>query len=212
MTSKLIRFGPAVRMLLNQHNLSPADIFATGPKGTILKSDVLATISARKLPVRSTSAATTKQQQMSSTTPATKTTTTVTNGKYIDLPVDSMMKEAGSIMVTGKFVSPHAYQTVDINLSYIDSLITPLVEQSNADRNILRISCFVKAIMKALKDGALKDLNITSNLAIAFTNSKTGVDSFSILSQANNLSVSAIAAFLNVSFNNNFHHYYHYYF
>ena len=35
------RMGPAVRFLLGKHNLDVSKITATGPKGTLLKGDVL---------------------------------------------------------------------------------------------------------------------------------------------------------------------------
>ena len=36
-----IRMGPSVKLMLLQHNLQPSKITASGPKGSLLKGDVL---------------------------------------------------------------------------------------------------------------------------------------------------------------------------
>jgi 2-oxoglutarate dehydrogenase E2 component (dihydrolipoamide succinyltransferase) len=103
------RLSPAVRRLLSEHHLDPAQITGTGAKGRITKQDVLVVIA------KSGAGATARVEPAATAArPAPKRTQGVE-------PFSTLRKKIAEHMVRSKATSPHVLQAVEVDFSAVDA-------------------------------------------------------------------------------------------
>lgn len=130
--------GPAVMRLYKQFpNLNLAAIPPTGPKGRLLKGDVLLAIeNGAALSPSTTSTHTTKQMHTPVPPPATPLYEENVVNNFTDVPLSSMRKAIAKRLVQSKTTVPHRYSSATYEL---DALLS-LRKRLNARDPLLKIS------------------------------------------------------------------------
>ncbi|XP_071954856.1 pyruvate dehydrogenase protein X component, mitochondrial-like [Antedon mediterranea] len=166
--------SPAVRYLVDTHNLDSGKIQATGRNNRILKGDVLKYMSTKpkkdSVPAKSTTATTQtiSPPQMSGVkghkTPA-----------YEDLELSNMRKVIARRLTESKSTVPHAYATIECT---IDAILK-LRKSFARDKSKLSVNdCVIKAAAMALKEhpkvnsqwkdeGVVQMANVDISVAVA---------------------------------------------
>ncbi|XP_042035942.1 dihydrolipoyllysine-residue acetyltransferase component 1 of pyruvate dehydrogenase complex, mitochondrial-like [Salvia splendens] len=106
------RISPAARMLISEHGLDASSIASSGPRGTLLKGDVLAAIKSGKVSVPKEK---TSSPQTSSSLPA-GSKSTVQDVAYEDLPNSQIRKVIATRLLESKQSTPHLYLSTDVIL------------------------------------------------------------------------------------------------
>jgi len=106
---KNLPLSPAVRRLLAEHALSPADVSGTGAKGRITKQDVLNVVHLQK---------SNHSSQSTLTRPAIAPTPIA--GRKI-APFSPLRKKIAEHMTRSKATSPHVLQAVEIDFSSVEA-------------------------------------------------------------------------------------------
>lgn len=125
--------GPAVALLLSQYNLNPAEISGTGPKGNILKKDVLQYIKDKALstppppqvalpqaPTKASptpEATTSPKVEAAQPPPAPKP-----KGGYTDLDLTTMRRVIAKRLTDSKQTAPHGYSSATSDISSVSKL------------------------------------------------------------------------------------------
>jgi len=177
--------GPATALLLSQYNISPAKISGSGPKGNIVKSDVLAYIEQKGLtasvqslpPPPVPSAATpapTAQAAKTVSTPPPPQPSKPGQG-YTDLELSSMRKVIAKRLTDSKQFAPHGYSSATASIDAVAKLRQDYIQSGYK----VSINDFVvKAVATALQyvpelnvnvvDDALKQMpSIDVSVAVA---------------------------------------------
>ncbi|GAU94883.1 hypothetical protein RvY_06585 [Ramazzottius varieornatus] len=142
--------GPAVRNLVEQYKIEPQNIKASGPKGFILKSDVLRLI--KELNLKPVEFSVPLPDTVFSSTTASKKSL-VPSGKpgpknskgqitYTDISVSSQNLENASRYIRGKTTIPHAYFYT--NCTVDDAL--KLFSQKKGMENVSLTDVIVRAV------------------------------------------------------------------
>lgn len=116
--------SPAVLALVNRHGLNAADIPASGPKGHILKGDVLAFI-AGEAPMAAKSVT-------NAVTPDTAAPAVVDDDAvptYTDIPTTTIRKVIASRLTESKTTIPHAYTSIDVDMGALTELREKMKEE-----------------------------------------------------------------------------------
>jgi len=122
--------GPAVALLLSQYNLNPAEISGTGPKGNILKKDVLQYIKDKSLstpppPQVPLPQASTKPSPPEATSPkveAAPPPAPKPKGGYTDLDLTTMRRVIAKRLTDSKQTAPHGYSSATSDISSVSKL------------------------------------------------------------------------------------------
>lgn len=112
------QLSPAVLALVRRNNLDVSVIAPTGPKGHILKGDVLAFLARdiiAKHPVKNDAAARVGGQSSS-----------VRN--YVDFPVSNIRKIIASRLTDSKTTIPHAYAQADVDMTRLANFRKAMIE------------------------------------------------------------------------------------
>ncbi|XP_047970306.1 dihydrolipoyllysine-residue acetyltransferase component 1 of pyruvate dehydrogenase complex, mitochondrial [Salvia hispanica] len=109
------RISPAARMLISEHGLDASSIASSGPRGTLLKGDVLAAIKSGKVSKVSVPKEKTSSPQASSSLPA-GSKSTVQDVAYEDLPNSQIRKVIATRLLESKQSTPHLYLSTDVIL------------------------------------------------------------------------------------------------
>lgn len=120
--SRSSKFGPAVRSLLEIYQIQSANITATGPGKTLLKSDVLQYItknSLQKKPPKHVPPPTVSSSGKSAT-PVVSTPKPKPGEKFVDIELSNVRKVIAKRLTQSKQEIPHAYGSVQCN---IDNLL-----------------------------------------------------------------------------------------
>eukprot|EP00039_Didymoeca_costata_P019502 m.337776 g.337776 ORF g.337776 m.337776 type:complete len:320 (+) comp18229_c0_seq1:73-1032(+) len=121
------QLSPAVLSLVNKHNLDPSLIPPTGPKGHILKGDILSFLESgqSQKPVSNdnelTNAAPTHTQSVS---PRNATP------KYEDLATSNMRRVISTRLTESKTTIPHAYATVAIDMTKVTKMRKDIIAKT----------------------------------------------------------------------------------
>ena len=119
------RMWPSVRRLLAESSIDPSTITPTGPRGMLVKGDVLAAMGLCAAPVPSPSAAAAKKP---STTNAASTSPTASrqpptpeddSENWEDLPVTSIRRVIASRLLESKTKTPHEFVTAEVSLASV---------------------------------------------------------------------------------------------
>ncbi|KAL1553174.1 Pyruvate dehydrogenase complex component E2 1 [Salvia divinorum] len=109
------RISPAAKMLISEHGLDASSITSSGPRGTLLKGDVLAAINSGKVSKVSVPKEKTSSPQTSSSLPA-GSKSTVQDVAYEDLPNSQIRKVIAARLLESKQSTPHLYLSADVIL------------------------------------------------------------------------------------------------
>jgi len=117
--------GPAASLLLTQYGINPASVPATGPKGNLLKGDVLGFIKARKLQIPS--AVPDVSLAVAGVAPepaaaAPKPRKIVPKSGYTDHELSNMRKVIAKRLSESKQQAPHGYSSATANIDAISRL------------------------------------------------------------------------------------------
>jgi len=161
--------GPAARMLLLRNNLNGQDITPTGPRGTLLKEDVVnflasgKTSSARSSTKKTSEPA--KQQQAAPSSGGSRS-------KIVFTDIEHGNTSHGEALVQAKFSVPHLYLTVECQ---IDDLLANLnkingVAKSNISLTDFAIRALVQSFQATQQARTKKSGGI--NVAVTLQNSE----------------------------------------
>jgi len=106
--------SPAARKIANDHGVDIVSVAGTGPKGRIIKADVLDFVANQQAvaePVVEAVAA-----------PATPPPAAAPVASYTDLPLSQMRKVVANKLTHSKTTVPHYYVTVDVNMEKLIAL------------------------------------------------------------------------------------------
>ncbi|XP_059482904.1 pyruvate dehydrogenase protein X component, mitochondrial-like [Neocloeon triangulifer] len=117
--------GPAVHRLLQQFGLDASDVPATGPKGNLLKGDILNLVNQKGLKPKppqtvSLPAAAKPTAAAVSVAPASKARQPAKSGsKFVDVELTSMRKTIAKRLSQSKSTIPHSYGSIDCDISEV---------------------------------------------------------------------------------------------
>jgi len=115
-----------VLALVNRHGLDASLLSATGPKGHILKGDVLAYLAGEDPVVAAPPA---KEASETKPAPASTGPVRLTDGpRYTDVPAGGIRKIIANRLTESKTTIPHSYQTVDVNITGLMALRKQTIE------------------------------------------------------------------------------------
>lgn len=114
--------SPAVLALVNRHGLDAAAIPASGPKGHILKGDVLAFLSGEAPAVATATATTTASAPAATAAPGDAKVT------YTDTPTTTIRKVIAARLTESKTTIPHSYTSIDVDMGALMKLRTTMKE------------------------------------------------------------------------------------
>lgn len=143
---------PAVKNLIAMHHLDPAVIPATGPKGHLLKGDVL-----RFLETGETVSASTGKQAAAGTKAGAASGQA--DAEYVDIELTNMRKIIAARLTESKQTIPHTYASVEVNLDKINGMRKALAEQGTK----VSVNDFiVRAAGRALREvpAGIKDSDV----------------------------------------------------
>ncbi|GAB5366839.1 hypothetical protein AAMO2058_001178200 [Amorphochlora amoebiformis] len=136
---------PSAAILMERHRIDPTSVKASGPKGNILKGDVLKALESgnfKILPESKSLDATPTQPQAqaqavkpevkSAAVPASSGSGSDTKGRgYTDIPLTNMRKVIASRLTESKQNVPHAMTTITCSLNNILALRKGIKDQGN---------------------------------------------------------------------------------
>lgn len=116
--------GPATSLLLTQYGINPASVPATGPKGNLLKGDVLSFIKARNLQIPSAVPDVSPAAAAAPPAPAAapKPRKAVPKSGYTDHELSNMRKVIAKRLSESKQIAPHGYSSATANIDAISRL------------------------------------------------------------------------------------------
>ncbi|KAH0713901.1 hypothetical protein KY285_008968 [Solanum tuberosum] len=126
-TTGFNRISPAAKVLITEHGLDASSIPASGPRGTLLKGDVLAALKSGKGSSNNSSVgkATPSPPQVNQQPTLTKSLGLKSDGQqndaYEDLPNSQIRKVIAARLLESKQSTPHLYLSTDVIL---DSLLS----------------------------------------------------------------------------------------
>lgn len=162
--------GPATALLLSQYNIKPESITGSGPKGNILKSDVLRHIAANNLsPVvvtapaappakeKATAAATPSAEKASPPAPRPRT-------GYVDIELSNMRKVIARRLTESKQTAPHGYSSATACIDAVNRLRQDYISSGHK----VSVNDFIiKAVATALQYVPELNVNIVDEAPVA---------------------------------------------
>ena len=147
------RMWPSVRRLLAESGIDPLAITPTGPRGMLVKGDVLAAMGLCAAPVGSApSTSTPTSTQNASKKPAglkaAPAAPVLDEDTFEDVPVTTIRKVIASRLLESKTQTPHEFVTADVSLASVAKLRAALKARDvKASVN----DCVVYAVARALR-------------------------------------------------------------
>lgn len=115
--------GPSVRKLLEEFNIKPGEVTASGPHGNLIKGDVLNYIKTKNLSkIELPPVADVSSSQPASSTYTTSVLPPIDGEEYIDIPNTGMRKTIAKRLTESKTTIPHSYVTIDCNMGNVSKL------------------------------------------------------------------------------------------
>ncbi|KAK7099198.1 pyruvate dehydrogenase protein X component-like [Littorina saxatilis] len=123
--------GPSVKKLLQEYNITPSSVSATGPKGNLIKGDILNYIQSKGLhKVDQTGKSATPEKAAAPTLASPPAASSPSRGEpYIDIPLSSMRKVIAKRLTESKSTVPHAYSTIDCSMQIVTNARARFIEQ-----------------------------------------------------------------------------------
>ncbi|XP_021890633.1 dihydrolipoyllysine-residue acetyltransferase component 1 of pyruvate dehydrogenase complex, mitochondrial isoform X2 [Carica papaya] len=153
--SSFTKISPSAKLLISEYGLDTKSLKATGPRGTLLKVDVLAAIKSGKGPVKASSAKEKKdpspqthKQASSTASPESKSGIKQVDS-YEDFPNSQIRKVIAKRLLESKQTTPHLYLSSDVVLDPLLSFRKELKE--NHDIKVSVNDIVIKAVAAALK-------------------------------------------------------------
>ncbi|XP_055356772.1 pyruvate dehydrogenase protein X component, mitochondrial-like isoform X2 [Paramacrobiotus metropolitanus] len=189
--------GPAVRNLLEQYAITKEKIEGTGPKGVILKGDVLHFIQSQKLkpavikvplPVSSGNSATPAKTTVPSGKPGPKDS----RGriKYFDVPVPHDIKESSTAVVKGKTAVPHGYLYATCR---VDEALKYFAENTKDKQPVTLTDVIVRAAASAAQKALSQLYSKEKYLDLGVQSFRNGKFETRLLKKANALRIKDIS-------------------
>ncbi|KAK6031350.1 2-oxo acid dehydrogenase acyltransferase [Ostertagia ostertagi] len=156
--------GPAVRLLMLQYGVDQKDVKATGPKGNIMKSDVLGLIKASGLkpvvvsvapPPEPAAAAPSSGPSAPPKAPAKPTGSVRHIEKFTDIPLSNERATIAKMLVQSKQSIPHGYQSATVQA---DTIMAIQAELQGKGVEVPLNSFIIKAAALALR--AVPEVNV----------------------------------------------------
>lgn len=158
-SSKKHHPSPAVSHLLSNFAIKDAaDIPATGPRGRLLKGDVLAYIAAKNIPKVQPSAPAPKPAAKESPKAAPQP-----SSGYTDIPTTSMRRIIAQRLGESKSTVPHSYTSRDISMGAVNKLRQTL--KNEYDIRVSVNDFVIRACALALRD--VPEANVRFNPSLA---------------------------------------------
>ncbi|GAA0142922.1 acetyltransferase [Lithospermum erythrorhizon] len=148
-----IRISPAAKMIISEHGLDASSINASGPRGTLLKGDVLDAIKSGKaskktsLPKEADHQSLQNQKQISQ--PAASRADLERTDSYEDLPNSQIRKVIAARLLESKQFTPHLYLSSDVILDPLLSFRKELKDKFDTKVSVNDI--VIKVVAAALK-------------------------------------------------------------
>ncbi|XAR52295.1 Dihydrolipoyllysine-residue acetyltransferase [Bertholletia excelsa] len=149
------RISPSAKLLIMEHGLDPSSITASGPRGTLLKGDVLAAMKSGKASSKPSSIE--KKSQSPQTHPQTsvlESTISKSHSKqadsYEDLQNSQIRKVIARRLLESKQNTPHLYISSDVILDPLLSFRKELKEKHDVKVSVNDI--VIKAVAVALRN------------------------------------------------------------
>jgi len=184
-SSSSLSLSPAVRHTLDWYNVQADQVTGTGPKGRILKGDVLkyvldnnlktqSFVERAKAPVAEVQA--TKLEETPKKVEPVKKTTSMTSApilKYEDIPLTNVRKIIAQRLTESKQTIPHSYISAECN---VDAIIKIRNQFKNDGIKLSMNDFIVKAVGQTLQEvkslnkvwkGEICEENPTSDISIA---------------------------------------------
>ncbi|CAE6075951.1 unnamed protein product [Arabidopsis arenosa] len=145
------KISPAAKLLILGHGLEASSIEASGPYGTLLKSDVVAAIASGKV---SKTSASMKKKQPSKETPSKSSSTSKSSvtqsDNYEDFPNSQIRKIIAKRLLESKQKTPHLYLQSDVVLDPLLAFRKELQENHGVKVSVNDI--VIKAVAVALRN------------------------------------------------------------
>jgi len=164
--------GPATALLLSQYNIEPSKITGSGPKGNLMKSDVLKYIEDNKLtaavqqvplPAAAKKLPPPLQQEVSSTQPKPAKP----RSGYTDIELSNMRKVIAKRLTDSKQIAPHGYSSATACIDQVSRLRQEYIRSGFK----VSINDFViKAVATALQYVPQLNVNIVDDLPVQMSN------------------------------------------
>ena len=155
------RMTPAVRRLLREHDLEPAQVAGTGGGGRVTREDVLAFVEARRTGSAGATVATTAPTSAATPSPSIPARTAAPAGASIAFPAGtdevrvpmSQMRKGIAAQMTRALAAPHAYLQVEVDVTRLVALRDRSKQTYQAKEGIglSFVPFVVKASTEALK-------------------------------------------------------------
>lgn len=149
------RISPSAKLLITEHGLDASLIMASGPRGTLLKGDVLAAIKSGKASPKTSSKEKTSQtpqihpQTSHSASPESKSHLQQPDS-YEDFPNSQIRKVIAKRLLESKQNTPHLYLSSDVILDPLLSFRKELKEKHDVKVSVNDI--IIKAVAIALRN------------------------------------------------------------
>ncbi|KAK5982315.1 Dihydrolipoamide acetyltransferase component of pyruvate dehydrogenase complex [Trichostrongylus colubriformis] len=156
--------GPAVRLLMLQYGINEKDVKATGPKGNIMKSDVLGFVKTSGLkpvvvkvapPPEPAAAATPSKPGAPQKTPTKPIGSVRHVEKFVDIPLSNERVTVAKKLVQTKQSIPHGYQSAIV---HADAIIAIQAELKAKGVEVSLNDFIIKAAALALR--AVPEVNV----------------------------------------------------
>ncbi|XP_008788004.1 dihydrolipoyllysine-residue acetyltransferase component 1 of pyruvate dehydrogenase complex, mitochondrial isoform X2 [Phoenix dactylifera] len=150
------RISPSARLLISEYGLEPSSLKASGPRGTLLKGDVLAAIMSGGGPPGISESSqekisgSTHTSQPTSHTPPQSATPLLDKDTHEDLPNTQIRKVIAKRLLESKQSTPHLYLSTDVILDPLLAFRNELKEQHNLKVSVNDI--VIKAVALALRN------------------------------------------------------------
>lgn len=143
------RISPSAKVLISEFGLDASSLTPSGPRGTLLKGDVLAAIKSGKGPSRT--ALSKQKESPSPQAPSQKLPSAASHSyTYEDLPNSQIRKVIARRLLESKQNTPHLYLSTDVILDPLLSFRKELIEKHNVKVSVNDI--VIKAVAVALRN------------------------------------------------------------
>ncbi|KAH0435157.1 hypothetical protein IEQ34_026682 [Dendrobium chrysotoxum] len=154
--TNISRFSPSAKLLIAEHGIDVSSLKASGPRGTLLKGDVLALIKGRggsqqisQSSDKKTSTSVHSFKQTAASSSSSETLSRIT-AAYEDLQNSQIRKVIAKRLLESKQNTPHFYLSSDVILDPLLAFRTELREQHNVKVSVNDI--VIKAVALALRN------------------------------------------------------------
>ncbi|KAM7463839.1 hypothetical protein LguiA_031960 [Lonicera macranthoides] len=145
-----VRISPSAKLLITEHGLDPSSLTASGPRGTLLKGDVLCAIKSGKGSTKPTSTKKKTAPSTSSLASAGLGSLAEESSSYEDFPNNQIRKVIARRLLESKQNTPHLYLSSDVILDPLLSFRKELKEKYDAKVSVNDI--VIKAVAVALRN------------------------------------------------------------